>query len=69
MQRHMRATMPPEGGIRALVETVMDGQEVTNLIPEATTQVVRGFAHTVVLLQTALRERNRQEATLVRNAQ
>jgi hypothetical protein len=25
MQRHVRAAMPPERGIRALIETVMDG--------------------------------------------
>ena len=69
MQRDVRATMPPERGIRAFVKSVVDCEKISDLIPEATTQVVRGFPHTVVLLQTTLRERNRQEATLVRNAQ
>ena len=28
-------TMPPEGRVEALVEAVMDGEEVADLIPEA----------------------------------
>ena len=69
MQGDMLAAMPPERRIQPLVETIMDREEVADLVPEPPTEAIGMLADGVAGPQATLAESKGQDAAFVGDAE